>query len=167
MNIIYNPYYTGNAYISQNLWDEVTVGDAALLEQLLMRAGLPQIEVDDSEGGRAISIKSDHLFGGGEPNVWAQYITRPGRQKYESYGWFNGEHLYVTVPHGVKVKSVQYRETGYNSEVVGGFECDDDYFNTYWKKTMRTLYVNMRDTYFDCPDRERAQWGGDGTLLMT
>ena len=29
MNIIYNPYYTGNAYISQNLWDEVTVGDAA------------------------------------------------------------------------------------------------------------------------------------------
>ncbi|MEE1146297.1 MAG: glycoside hydrolase, partial [Bacteroidaceae bacterium] len=66
----------------------------------------PIIEVDDPEGGRAISIKSDHLFGGGEPNVWAQYITRPGRQKYESYGWFNGEHLYVTVPHGVKVKSV-------------------------------------------------------------
>lgn len=49
MNIIYNPYYTGNAYISQNLWDEVTVGDAALLEQLLMRAGLPQTVVDDSE----------------------------------------------------------------------------------------------------------------------
>ncbi len=49
MNIIYNPYYTGNAYISQNLWDEVTVGDAGLLEQLLMRAGLPQTVVDDSE----------------------------------------------------------------------------------------------------------------------
>lgn len=48
MNIIYNPYFTGNAYISQNLWDEVTVGDAALLEQLLMRAGLPQTVVDDS-----------------------------------------------------------------------------------------------------------------------
>ena len=49
MNIIYNPYFTGNAYISQNLWDEVTVGDAALLEQLLIRAGLPQTVVDDSE----------------------------------------------------------------------------------------------------------------------
>ena len=49
MNIIYNPYFTGNVYISQNLWDEVTVGDAALLEQLLMRAGLPQTVVDDSE----------------------------------------------------------------------------------------------------------------------
>ena len=49
MLIIYNPYFTGNAYISQNLWDVVTVGDAALLEQLLMRAGLPQTVVDDSE----------------------------------------------------------------------------------------------------------------------
>lgn len=49
MKIIYNPYLTGNAYISQNLWDVVTVGDAALLEQLLMRAGLPQTVVDDSE----------------------------------------------------------------------------------------------------------------------
>ena len=49
MNIIYNPYFTGNVYISQNLWDEVTVVDAALLEQLLMRAGLPQTVVDDSE----------------------------------------------------------------------------------------------------------------------
>lgn len=49
MNIIYNSYFTGNAYISQNLWDAVTVGDAGLLEQLLMRAGLPQTVVDDSE----------------------------------------------------------------------------------------------------------------------
>ena len=49
MKIIYNPYLTGNAYISQNLWDEVAVGDVALLEQLLMRAGLPQTVVDDSE----------------------------------------------------------------------------------------------------------------------
>lgn len=49
MKIIYNPYFTGNAYISQNLWNEVAVGDAALLKQLLMRAGLPQTVVDDSE----------------------------------------------------------------------------------------------------------------------
>ena len=71
MNIIYNPYYTGNAYISQNLWDEVTVGDAALLEQLLMRAGLPQTVVDDSEEAEkaraqayadAIKAQGDTLF---------------------------------------------------------------------------------------------------------
>ena len=71
MKIIYNPYYTGNAYISQNLWDVVTVGDAALLEQLLMRAGLPQTVVDDSEKAEtdralayadAIKAQGDTLF---------------------------------------------------------------------------------------------------------
>ena len=71
MKIIYNPYLTGNAYISQNLWDVVTVGDAALLEQLLMRAGLPQTVVDDSEKAEkerakayadAIRAQGDTLF---------------------------------------------------------------------------------------------------------
>ena len=71
MKIIYNPYLTGNAYISQNLWNVVTVGDAALLEQLLMRAGLPQTVVDDSEEAEtertlayadAIKAQGDTLF---------------------------------------------------------------------------------------------------------
>lgn len=71
MKIIYNPYLTGNAYISQNLWDVVTVGDAALLEQLLMRTGLPQTVVDDSEEAEierakayadAIMAQGDTLF---------------------------------------------------------------------------------------------------------
>ena len=30
-----------------------------------------------------------------------------------------------------------------------------------WEKSQRTLYITMRDTYMDCPDRERAQWWGD------
>lgn len=71
MKIIYNPYLTGNAYISQNLWNVVTVGDAALLEQLLMRAGLPQTVVNDSEDAEtertlayadAIKAQGDTLF---------------------------------------------------------------------------------------------------------
>lgn len=71
MKIIYNPYLTGNAYISQNLWGEVAVGDAALLEQLLMRAGLPQTVVDDSEEAEkaraqayaeAIKAQGDTIF---------------------------------------------------------------------------------------------------------
>ena len=71
MKIIYNPYFTGNTYISQNLWDEVAVGDAALLEQLLMRAGLPQTVVDDSEEAEkaraqayaeAIKAQGDTIF---------------------------------------------------------------------------------------------------------
>lgn len=33
--------------------------------------------------------------------------------------------------------------------------------NELWKRSVRTLYITMRDSYMDCPDRERAQWWGD------
>ena len=57
-------------------------------------------------------------------------------------------------------------ETGYDADFMGRFECSDEFLNRFREKAMRTLYVNMRDTYFDCPDRERAQWWGDVTILM-
>src|SRR6185437_7939396 len=53
------------------------------------------------------------------------------------------------------------RESGYDTDLAGKFHCDDPFFDAIWKKAQRTLYVNMRDNYSDCPDRERAQWGGD------
>lgn len=72
----------------------------------------------------------------------------------------------MNLPKDVKVESVQYRETGYDTELLGRFYCDDDFFAIFWEKAMRTLYINMRDTYFDCPERERAQWWGDAVVLM-
>ena len=74
MKIIYNPYFTGNAYISQNLWNEVAVGDAALLKQLLMRAGLPQTVVDDSEKAEKDSEKAEK----DRPQAYAMAILAQG-----------------------------------------------------------------------------------------
>ena len=73
----------------------------------------------------------------------------------------NGHEVEYTIPAGVKILSLQYRETGYNAEFAGSFRCDDPFYNTLWEKSRRTLYVTMRDNYMDCPDRERAQWWGD------
>jgi hypothetical protein len=93
--------------------------------------------------------------------VRAEYVTREGEQKYESYGWINGNEIRYYIPEGVKIKSLKFRETGYDCEFTGHFSCNDPFFNRLWKKSARTLYVTMRDTYMDCPDRERAQWWGD------
>ena len=80
---------------------------------------------------------------------------------HENLGWMNGQKVYYIIPKGVRVLDIKYRETGYNTEFTGSFNCNDDFYNRLWSKALRTLYVTMRDTYMDCPDRERAQWWGD------
>ena len=128
----------------------------------------PVIDVTDAAGGTLIRMETDHIMGGSEPCIRAEYITKEGRQKYESLGWMNGDELRIIYPaeSGIIINSVGYRETGYDCEFEGRFTCSGETINRFWGKAMRTLYVNMRDTYFDCPDRERAQWWGDVTVLI-
>lgn len=128
----------------------------------------PVIELTDGTGGTCIQIETDHIMGGSEPCIRAEYITRKGYQKYESLGWMNGDKLIIRYPKDamMEIHSIGYHETGYNCDREGTFTCSDSQINRFWEKAMRTLYVNMRDTYFDCPDRERAQWWGDITILI-
>jgi len=108
-----------------------------------------------------IKMQMDNYLGGSSPNVRAEYITRDGEQEYESLGWMNGHEVWYVIPEGVEVMEVKYRETGYNTEFVTPFRCNDPFYTELWKRAARTLYVTMRDTYMDCPDRERSQWWGD------
>ena len=111
--------------------------------------------------GKVIHMQTDHYMGGSEPNVRAEYVTKEGAQTYESLGWMNGHTMIYRIPKGVEVKALKYRETGYDTEFTGTFTCNDDFLNRLREKAVRTLYVTMRDTYMDCPDRERSQWWGD------
>ncbi len=114
-----------------------------------------------SEPGKVIEIQTDHYYGGGPPNVRAEYVTTSGIQEYESLGWMNGHHVCYYFPKDIEILELKYRETGYNTKFTGNFNCSDPFFDKLWGKAARTLYVTMRDTYMDCPDRERAQWWGD------
>ena len=128
----------------------------------------PVIDVTDYGEGTLIRLETDHIMGGSEPCIRAEYITRKGQQRYESLGWMNGDELRIIYPADadLTINAIGYRETGYDCEFEGSFTCSDQFINRFWNKAMRTLYVNMRDTYFDCPDRERAQWWGDVTVLI-
>ncbi len=117
-----------------------------------------------ADADKKIIIMTDNSKSQGA--VISTYITRDGEQEFESLGWFNGDSVIYTVPAGVEVLSLKYRQSGYNSEFVGSFECDDEFMNTLWRKCLYTLYVTMRDNFMDCPDRERAQWWGDVTNEM-
>jgi alpha-L-rhamnosidase len=114
-----------------------------------------------SDAGQTISILTDHYRVGNIPSVRAEYITMDGLQEYESLGWMNGHHMFYIVPSGTEVERVMYRETGFDCDFSGSFSCNDPFYNRLWQKAARTLYITMRDTYMDCPERERAQWWGD------
>lgn len=114
-----------------------------------------------SVAGRKIDIRTDDYRGGSATNVFAEYITREGVQEFECRGWMNGHYVIYTIPEGCEVLELKYRETGYETDFAGNFWCDDPFLTRLWAKSQRTLYITMRDTYMDCPDRERAQWWGD------
>ena len=116
--------------------------------------------------GKKIRITTENTLIGA---VSTTYITKDGEQEFEALGWFNGEHITYKIPKDVTIVSLKYRETGYDSSFCGDFKCDDEFMNSLWQKSLRTLYVTMRDNFMDCPDRERAQWWGDVTseMIMT
>ena len=116
--------------------------------------------------GKKIRITTENTLIGA---VSTTYITKEGEQEFEALGWFNGEHITYKIPRGVTVVSLQYRETGYDTSFSGDYKSDDEFMDSLWQKSLRTLYVTMRDNFMDCPDRERAQWWGDVTseMIMT
>ncbi|MCE9610424.1 MAG: discoidin domain-containing protein [Chthoniobacter sp.] len=121
----------------------------------------PWIEVE-AEAGKVISFNSTN------PLVLyltktESYTTRAGLQDYEAMNWVSGEGAIYTIPAGVKVRAVKYRETGYDTTFAGSFESNDSDYNTLWRKGARTAYICMRDHFYDCPDRERVGFWGDGT----
>ena len=115
--------------------------------------------------GLAIDIRTDNYKGGSEYNVRTEYITREGVQEFETPGYMNGHEVLYTIPAGIKIIALKYRETRYNTEQVGQFACNDSFYNKLWRKSYNTLNVNLRDAIQD-PDRERAQWWGDAVILM-
>ncbi|MGD0836625.1 MAG: alpha-L-rhamnosidase C-terminal domain-containing protein [Polyangia bacterium] len=112
--------------------------------------------------GAVISMQTD-TYGEG-PSVRAEYTTREGEQEYESFGWMSGNNVQYTIPSGVQIEALQYRESGFAADLSGSFSSNDSNLNTLWTKALRTLYLCLRDNYMDCPTRERAQWWGDATV---
>ena len=121
----------------------------------------PYLHVNAPNAGAVIAIQTDRTNENGGASVRARYVTRAGDQEYESLGWMSGNEVQYTIPAGVQIVGLGYRESGYDADLSGTFTSNDSNLNTLWTKAQRTLYINMRDSYFDCPTRERALWWGD------
>lgn len=156
-------------YVNSRDFEEITLAeDRVLALRLPYNAQFHPALSITAPAGLKIQIRTDNYEVGmmGEKCAMTVYYTKEGKQTYEALGWVNGEWAYYHIPAGVTVHSLEYRETGYNTEFVGEFQCDDEFLNKLWEKSQRTLYITMRDNFMDCPDRERVQWWGDVTIEM-
>ncbi len=105
-------------------------------------------------------------LGGASSSIAHQYITKPGEQTWEALGWMNGYIITFTVPESVEIIEIGFRESGYNTEETGSVITDNETINQLYREAYDTLYVCMRDSFMDCPDRERTQWWGDAVINM-
>lgn len=124
----------------------------------------PYLKIYSTEPGLKINMRTDHFKQG---RMRSEYITAGnGWEEFEAYNWMNGHYVLYQIPDGVEKWELKYRETGYKTDFVGLLETNDLFFNRLINKAKRTLYVNMRDIFMDCPDRERSQWWGDVVIQL-
>lgn len=123
------------------------------------------IKLEAQEAEQTLRFESTNIMTRCQQEIQT-YKTVKGVQEYEIPGWISGEGVMYHIPAGVEVLEIQYRETGYDTEFVGSFKCNDEDYNELWKKATRTCYICMREHFMDCPDRERAEWLGDAVLQM-
>ena len=134
---------------------------------------LPYLEVE-AKRGEVIDIHSDRYTVNGGPGDETrlysghriEYICAPGLNRFDSLNYLFGEQIVYSFSESVKVLFLGYRNSGYDTDIIGLFTCDDELLNTLVQKSANTLYVCMRDNFMDCPDRERGQWIGDVSVQM-
>jgi alpha-L-rhamnosidase len=117
------------------------------------------LRINTPTAGQVIHIQTDQYSNG--PSVRAEYVTKSGSQEFETLAWQSGHVVQYTIPAGVTIEALRYREIGYPSEFTGNFASNDPFYTNLWRMAGRTLYLNMYEDFTDCPDRERALWWGD------
>lgn len=152
-------------YVNSNAAPSISTGQPIRM-RLPHNAHVNPYFAIDAPAGRRVDIRTDNYRGGSAPNVRAEYITREGVQSFECPGWMNGHEVHYRFPRDVRILALGYRETGYDADFAGSFQSNDRVLNQLWREAARTLYVTMRDTYMDCPDRERALWWGDTVIEL-
>lgn len=128
----------------------------------------------EATGGEVIDIRTDRFSINGGPGDSGrynghrlEYVCKAGNNEFESLFYLFGEEILISSSSNtVKINSIGWRETGYNTEIVGSFKCNCPIVNRLVEKSARTLYVCMRDNFMDCPDRERGQWIGDVSVQV-
>ncbi len=155
---------TLKSYENDNEIPKVSRGEPIVVKLPLNITISPYLKIK-APAGLLIDMRTDNYNGGSEYNFRSEYVTKEGVQEFESLAYLNGHEVIYSIPEGVEILELAYRETRYNTEFVGSFDSSDSFLNQLWMKCRNTMNINMRDAIQD-PDRERAQWWGDAVIVQ-
>ena len=123
----------------------------------------PYFELE-APAGKKLTLYTDTYTDKQElPNFKDTYVTADGAQCYENYPWRSGSKLILEAEAGVTFTRLGYRASGFNGEQAGSFTSSDPGLDQLWQESLNTLAICMRDTYMDCPERERGPYMGDAS----
>lgn len=120
--------------------------------------GTPYLKLNAPAGVNIRIVLNDFYY--------QDYVTKEGVQEFECYAWQNSsshtvKYQFTNVKGPVQILDLKFRQSSYNTEILGSFSSNDQAINTLWTKCKNTSFVCMRDYFYDCPNRERGQWWGD------
>ncbi len=116
----------------------------------------PYLDIDCAEN-KVIDIATSNT----NNHITAKYTSKVGSQQFEAFSWMSGSIVTYQIPPGVTINALKYRWITVGNTTAGNFESNDPFYQRLWWMGRNTLFVNARDNFMDCPDRERSLWIGD------
>lgn len=120
-------------------------------------------ELEAPAGKRLTMYTDTYTDKDGLANFKDTYVTGEGSQTYENYPWRSGTKLIIEAEAGVTFTKLAYRKSEFNGDLTGSFISSNADLNQLWQESMNTVAICMRDTYMDCPERERGPYMGDAS----
>lgn len=121
----------------------------------------PYFELTSKNQGARFTYYTNTYTSQGINSFKDDYVAKAGAQTFESYPWRSGDELIIEAQKGITFTKIGFRESKYASSVTGEFKSDNERLNSLWDKCVNTLLICMRDSYMDCPERERSPYIGD------
>ena len=123
----------------------------------------PYFELE-APAGKTLTFYTDtYTDKQGLANFKDTYVTAEGAQRYENWPWRSGSKLIIEAEAGVTFTRLGYRASGFNGEWAGSFSSSDAALDQLWQESLNTIAICMRDTFMDCPERERGPYMGDAS----
>ena len=104
-------------------------------------------------------------FGG--MHAGTRYVCRGEDDRFKLYDALGFRYAYLLV-HGMSgratLDSFAVQEDVYQWQPGAAFRCSDEALNRIFEAGIRTVQLNSRDAFTDCPTREQQAWVGDSVV---